>query len=213
MRVKNPKSLLLGSLAIIALLAGGYIDSTNPELSTQLTRIIQQLESLLGGGSVAELDGPARVVRVSDGDTIVVMLDNREEKVRLIGIDTPEKYESDKLTRTAREFGLSERAVQALGQQSSDYANGLLQNQRVYLEYDTERTDPYDRVLAYVYVKRSDGAFMFGNERFEQINLRMVQAGWAEDLTITPNTRYASRYQQATDVAYQQQLGMWQVIR
>ena len=68
-------------------------------------------------------------------------------------------------------------------------------------------------MLAYVYVKHSDGAFMFGNERFEQINLRMVQAGWAEDLTITPNTRYASRYQQATDVAYQQQLGMWQVIR
>lgn len=57
----------------------------------------------------------ATVTRVVDGDTLAVSLDGHLDKVHLIGVDTPEVYESDKLHRDADRTGQDKATIQALG--------------------------------------------------------------------------------------------------
>ena len=87
----------------------------------------------------------ATVVRVVDGDTIVVDLGGTDERLRLIGIDTPE-------TSNRR------RPVECFGTEASAPAKELLpEGTAIRLERDAEARDRYDRLLAYVY-RASDGA-------------------------------------------------------
>jgi endonuclease YncB( thermonuclease family) len=63
-----------------------------------------------------QLGGPYRVLEITDGDTVVL---ESLDKVRLIGIDTPEKYDGQRLNKQAAEHGLSEAEIQAMGEQAS----------------------------------------------------------------------------------------------
>src|SRR5439155_26557732 len=76
------------------------------------------------------------VVRVVDGDTIVL---DGDEKVRLIGVDTPETVHPRK-------------PVERFGHDASAFTRRLLQGERVALGFDQQRTDRYGRTLAYVYL-------------------------------------------------------------
>jgi len=67
---------------------------------------------------------------VVDGDTLVITLQGRTETVRLIGVDTPEKYESDKLRRDAARTGQDEATIRALGKQASDCTASLVHQPR-----------------------------------------------------------------------------------
>ena len=79
----------------------------------------------------------AEFVRVVDGDTIVVILDNEEQTVRLIGINAPESVHPDESRNTPE------------GQAASDYVSELMDGvDEVYLEFDQEKFDSYDRLLA-----------------------------------------------------------------
>jgi micrococcal nuclease len=69
---------------------------------------------------------PATIVRVVDGDTIEVILNGQKEKIRLIGVDTPEKFESDKLHRDAARTGQDEKTIRALGERASDFTKSLV---------------------------------------------------------------------------------------
>jgi micrococcal nuclease len=114
-----------------------------------------------------DLSGP--VVRVIDGDTIVVQLDGTREHVRYIGIDTPEM--DDERPEIRR------RAVAA------KEANArLVGGRRVRLELDVERRDRYGRLLAYVWVGDT------------LVNEALVRAGHAAPYTVPPNVKYADRF-------------------
>src|SRR5262249_18048070 len=63
----------------------------------------------------------ATITRVVDGDTLAVSLNGKTEKVRLIGIDTPEKYESEKLHRDSARSGQDEATIRTLGKHASDF--------------------------------------------------------------------------------------------
>ena len=83
--------------------------------------------------------GSATVTRVIDGDTIVVALGGHDERVRLIGIDTPETVSPVK-------------PVQCYGKQASNHTKALLPpGTAVRLVRDVEARDVYGRLLAYVY--------------------------------------------------------------
>ena len=87
---------------------------------------------------------PATIVRVVDGDTIEVKLNDQKEKVRLIGVDTPEKFESDKLHRDAAHTGQDEKTIRALGERASDFTKSLVKRgDTVQLEYDQQQRDKY----------------------------------------------------------------------
>ncbi|HZM64088.1 MAG TPA: thermonuclease family protein [Candidatus Saccharimonadales bacterium] len=85
--------------------------------------------------------GLYRVVRFSDGDTIVVDMNGKEETVRMIGVDTPETHHPDV-------------PVQCYGPAASAYTKDLIGQQKVRLEADptNQNRDRYDRLLRYVYL-------------------------------------------------------------
>jgi micrococcal nuclease len=98
----------------------------------------------------------ATLVRIVDGDTLEIELNGQTEKVRLIGVDTPEKYESDKLHRDAARTGQDEKTIRALGERSSDFTKSLVKRgDAIQLEYDQPPRDKYQRLLAFVWL--SDG--------------------------------------------------------
>ena len=129
----------------------------------------------------------ATVEEVVDGDTVVVAVAGRTERVRLIGIDTPE---------AAGGF----LPVECYGDKASSYTSSLLPvGTEVRLTRDIEPRDRYDRLLAYVY-RAADGLF---------INLEIAASGYAEALIIEPNAIHADAFYAAAARARDQRLGLW----
>ena len=109
------------------------------------------------------------VERVVDGDTIV---GSGGERVRLIGVDTPE-------TKDPR------RPVGCFGRQASDFTASLLPpGSRVRLVGDVEQRDRYQRLLAYAY-RLPDGLF---------VNAELLRRGFAQVLTVPPNVAHSEEF-------------------
>jgi micrococcal nuclease len=136
-----------------------------------------------GGGSPA---GEGRVVKVVDGDTIHVLVGGRREKVRYIGIDTPETHHPTK-------------PVQCYGPDAAAFNARLVAGERVRLVRDVEERDRFGRLLAYVYRVR-DGLF---------VNAELARAGYARTLTIAPDVRYAARFATLAREARAAGRGLW----
>jgi micrococcal nuclease len=124
------------------------------------------------------------VTKVTDGDTIHVTYHGADERVRLIGVNTPEV---DWYGGTAECFG-SEAGL---------YARGRLTSRTVRLVFDAERRDRYSRLLAYVYVGR------------ELFNLTLVRQGYARADPVPPDTTLASSFRRAADQARAAGKGLW----
>lgn len=135
------------------------------------------------------------VSRVVDGDTLLL---ESKEYVRLIGIDTPEMHESNKLNRDAQRSGQNTEAIKQLGRQSYEFTKKLVQGKRVRLEFDVERYDKYKRILAYAYLE--DGTF---------VNARIIQEGYASVMTYPPNVKYADLFLKLYQEARQNRRGLW----
>ncbi|MFH1995850.1 MAG: thermonuclease family protein [Candidatus Omnitrophota bacterium] len=139
--------------------------------------------------------GRLYVTRVVDGDTILL---SNGERVRLIGIDTPEVHHSRKLQRDAERSKTDIETIQALGARSKEFTERLCLNRIVTLEFDAEKHDRYDRLLAYVY--RDDGTF---------VNAKIVQEGFAKIMTIPPNVRHAALFRDLQEDARRNRRGLW----
>lgn len=136
------------------------------------------------------------VARVIDGDTLKLA---NNERVRLIGIDTPEMHESSKLHRDSGRSGQSVRAIQTMGKRAYEFTRNLAEGKRVSLEFDVEKRDRYGRLLAYVYL--ADGTF---------VNAEIVKEGYANTLTIPPNVKYAELFSKLYREARENKRGLWQ---
>lgn len=108
------------------------------------------------------------VKRVVDGDTFEL---SNGEKVRLLGIDTPEKFESKKLEKDAEVTKQDKKTIKKLGKLASDYVKNFVEGKKVYLEkepnYDDK--DRYGRLLRWIYLE--DGTF---------VNGKIVRDGYAQ---------------------------------
>jgi micrococcal nuclease len=135
------------------------------------------------------------VDRVVDGDTLVI---ESGERVRLIGIDTPEMHESKKLYRDAQRTHQDASTIKRLGERSYEFTKNLVEGKRVSLEFDVEKYDRYKRLLAYVYLK--DGTF---------VNARIVQEGYASLMTYPPNVKYADSFVKLYQEARENRRGLW----
>ena len=135
------------------------------------------------------------VRRVVDGDTLELQ---GGERVRLIGIDTPEVHESEKLHRDARRSRQDIRAIKAMGERSWEFTKGLAEGKAVRLEFDVEKRDRYGRFLAYVYL--ADGTFL---------NAKIVEGGYASLMTFPPNVKYANLFLRLYREARQNRRGLW----
>jgi micrococcal nuclease len=130
-------------------------------------------------------DATVRVTRVVDGDTIRISpaVDGTEE-VRLIGVDTPE----------TKEPGCE---VQPYGPDASEFTARELQGEEVDLEFDEEREDRYDRLLAYVHKDK------------EMFNETLLEEGYAQVYIVDPNDEYEDRFEEAQAEAQQAGRGIW----
>jgi micrococcal nuclease len=140
---------------------------------------------------------PATVRSVLDGDTIEVAREGRTDRVRLIGIDTPEAHESAKLERLVAR-GQDRAQILALGRQATAFTRERLLGRRVDLELDVEPRDRYGRLLAYVWLP--DGTLF---------NATLLEAGQARLLTIPPNLRYVERFVPLERAAREARRGLW----
>jgi len=138
-----------------------------------------------------------KVKRVVDGDTILL---ESGERVRLIGIDTPEIHESEKLDRDVERSKEDKSVIKELGMRSYEFTKKLVEGKNVSLEFDVEKYDKYGRVLAYVFLKK-DGKF---------VNAEIVEQGYASLLTIAPNVKYADLFQRLYHQARENKRGLWQ---
>jgi len=127
------------------------------------------------------------VIDVIDGDTIDVRIGYDTERLRLLGIDTPE-------TKDPR------KPVQCFGREASEFTKRLLpKGTIVRLEQDLELRDSFGRLLAYVW-RSSDGMF---------VNRELVAQGFADVLSIAPNTAHADEFRLALLGAKSTPIGLW----
>lgn len=122
------------------------------------------------------------VKSVYDGDTIIL---GNNQRVRLLGVNTPE---IESRHRPGEPGGLAARA----------WLQNQVRNRQVYLEYDQEKKDKYDRQLAHVFLP--DGT---------HLNLELIKQGLAFMSIVPPNLRYAETFSRAQQQAEKQALGIW----
>jgi micrococcal nuclease len=125
--------------------------------------------------------GYAKVVAVLDGDTIVI---TGGQKVRYVGLNTPETHHPDKLPEYC-------------GQEAFEANRRLVAGQTVRLEFDDRRRDKYGRLLAYVYV---DNLF---------VNAELIRQGYAQVSTYKENQRYHEEFERLQQKAIVARRGLW----
>lgn len=128
-----------------------------------------------------------KVIRIIDGDTIVVDIEGVNEKIRLIGIDTPEINDPRK-------------PVECFGVEAGEKAQELLGDKLVFLEKDATQAerDKYNRLLRYV--KTKDGLFY---------NLEIIKQGYAHEYTYIIPYKYQREFKEAENYAQANKLGLW----
>jgi micrococcal nuclease len=127
----------------------------------------------------------AKVQRVVDGDTFVATVHGRRERVRIIGVDTPESVDPN-------------RPDEPFGEEASNFAKHYLAGETVRMAGDAEPRDRYGRMLAYVWL--ADGTFW---------NALLAAEGYAQQLTIPPNVTYADLFRRLVGEARRADRGLW----
>ena len=130
-----------------------------------------------------------KVLKVVDGDTIVVDVRGKKETVRLLGIDTPETVDPRK-------------PVQCFGKNASDKMKSFVFGKSVIL-VDEQATqgnrDKYNRLLRYVYLPDSKRTF---------VNGEMVKQGYAYSYRQYP-TKFLTKFNSWESYAREHNLGLW----
>ena len=129
----------------------------------------------------AKLLGPYIVEKVIDGDTIRVIRNGESERIRFIGINTPEIWE-------------------CYSYPAKDYVSQKLSGRSVYLEMDATQGeyDKYGRTLAYVYTDKK-----------ENLNNQLVAEGYAKEYTYNTPYKYQSLFKKSQYTAVTQEKGLW----
>jgi micrococcal nuclease len=169
-------ALLTGIIAFTIL----YPNNNAPvnDYAKQVQQLQDSGELLKADFSLTKETEEVEVVSITDGDTIKVKRSNGETvPVRYIGIDTPEiKHQGNGTEET-------------FGKEATELNTYLVSGKHVFLKQDITDTDKYDRLLRYVYL-----------ENGTMVNYIIIRLGYANMLTIQPN----SAFQQKFLLAYQQ---------
>jgi len=142
-----------------------------------------------------------RVVRVIDGDTITVEFQNgtRPERLRLIGVDAPETVHP-------------QRGIEHYGKEASDFTTTTLteHNQYVWLQFDVGIRDRFQRYLGYVWTEKPNDVDDEAEIRDKMFNARLLLGGYAQVMTIQPNSRYAVLFLEFQREARERNRGLWE---
>jgi micrococcal nuclease len=180
-----------GTLLVLALIVYFFWIYVIPKLSEHEQRQQQ-----------SQVKESYNVKRVVDGDTFE--LDGKDEngkylRVRLLGIDTPEKWESKKLDKDAERTGKDKKTIQRLGQMASDYVKKMCEGKKVNLmpEPNYEDKDVFGRLLRYIYLE--DGTF---------VNKKIIEDGYANAFRKYPISKL-EEFKKAEKDARENKRGLW----
>ena len=139
------------------------------------------------------------VINVIDGDTISVFFEGQEESIRLIGIDTPESWENEKIVKDAQRYGFTVEEMISLGNIATTFVKVLVKSgDSLLIEFDKQKRDEYSRLLVFVFFE--DG---------RMLNEEILRAGYAEIITIPPNVKYIKKLYNAYLDAKENGRGFW----
>ena len=146
----------------------------------------------------------AKVERVIDGDTMIIsfIFDDgskyQKERVRFLGVDTPETVHPTK-------------PVQYYGKEASNFTKKTLDGETVWLQTDVGVKDRYDRMLAYVWLKEPTERELDDEDAIRKymFNARLLLDGYAQLMTIQPNSRYSNIFVHLQREARQEKKGLW----
>lgn len=170
-----------------ARLVGGPRSSRGPKWAVRLLAVGAVAAVGITGAVAAFGDDDSRgeVVRVIDGDTLVARIDGDDVRVRLLNVDTPETKDPDE-------------PVQCLGPEASAFLEKRLPvGTEIDLEYDEERTDRYDRILAAVF------------ESGSLVNAEIAAEGLGLPVLFEPNDRFLDQVTRASQKAEREQKGLF----
>jgi len=175
----NKMTKTSGVIASFALLVG----LTSCSGSSQLLLPPQQQQS--GQADLVE------IAHVIDGDTVDIDINGHTERVRLIGLNTPETKHPTK-------------PIECFGPEASAYLTQLLpKGTDVRIERDVEARDRYGRRLLYVY-RDSDNLF---------VNRDLIAHGYGTPMSIEPNTFHRNDFVRAASQAEAANVGLWKACR
>nr|WP_243137134.1 thermonuclease family protein [Desulfofundulus thermobenzoicus] len=120
------------------------------------------------------------------------MANGREEKVRFIGVNTPE----------------STNKIEPYGKEAAAYTKSRLNGRKVWLEKDVAERDKYGRLLAYVWLSppKDDGE---AEVRARMYNAELLLNGYAQVMTVPPNVKYADLFAKLQREAREAKKGLW----
>jgi endonuclease YncB( thermonuclease family) len=152
----------------------------------EMLGVLQQPEEPWPRAEPAPSSITVKVLAVVDGDTIdVCCVQGKQERVRYIGINTPETHHPTK-------------GVEYYGREAAEANRSLVEGKTVRLEFDVQLRDSYRRLLAYVYLE--DGTF---------VNAWLVEHGYAQVMTVPPNVRHQDLFLRCQQAAREAGRGLW----
>lgn len=187
---KIPLISLIAALALIASMLSGcfgekmvdYAEDTS--LSENTASISKSAEKTAATPSDENLEH-ATLIRVVDGDTLIIDRGYGDERLRLIGIDTPESVHPDASKNTEQGSLASENTKVVL--------EGVTE---LWLEKDKSDTDRYGRLLRYVWLTPDT------NDIHNMLNAKLVADGWAIPKQYKPDTAYADVFDAIANNTY-----------
>lgn len=171
MKRKTQKRVVTLIISLLLVLAG-YFSDQNPDFTAHI----------LGDST----PGTFAVTDFSDGDTITVDMNGKDETIRFIGVDTPETHDPRK-------------AVQCFGEAAATFTKQLIGTQRVRLEADelSSNRDRYDRLLRYVYLPDN-----------RLVNAEIIKQGYGFAYTSFPFTK-SEEFKRYEQEARDNNRGLW----
>lgn len=191
---------------------GGVVDEVKPAIDV-LHQTTSEMQNITGGlpsfdtsltdvSAASEVQSAAstppaangqkievKAVRVVDGDTFIINIGGNDTRVRLIGVDTPESVAPASYHKENTEEGAKVSEIVKSYIKAGD---------TLYLEYDVGRTDTYGRTLAYLYFE--NGAM---------VQDWLLVNGYAQVMTIQPNSKYANHFVELEQQAIAAKVGIW----
>ncbi|MBT9175354.1 MAG: Thermonuclease [candidate division WS2 bacterium] len=133
------------------------------------------------------------VIKIIDGDTIDVLLENgKTGRVRLIGVNTPEK---------GRPYFT----------ECTNYTREKLLGKQVYLEFDVAEKDKYQRFLAYIWFKppQNYDLPLLEEIKSNMFNAQLLLSGYGQVMTVPPNVKYQEYFLTFEREARENKRGLW----
>lgn len=181
---KQKKYIIETLIALIILIPGIIAGTVKKEEIFSALGIQTKIKT--SEKNTSAIDGEYEVISVTDGDTFEINYNGTKEKVRLIGVDTPESVHPN--SKKNNEYG----------KQASNYTKNLLERKVVKLEFDVSSRDKYGRLLAYVYL-----------ENGEMLNKKLLKEGYAQVATYPPNVKYVEDFKTIQKEARENKVGFW----